>query len=354
MKISAIAGNASVRSALMRLVERAKIPPAMLFSGPRGVGKFTLAMAFVQAANCQARRSDSCGECASCRTIEGAPPLAELAEKARASRGRGDPEEIPLIVQPHPDVWVLLPDPNFIRAAQMREVRRTAYFRPSVGGRRFFIFDEAEKLRRDYSDLLLKVLEEPPESATLILITARPNKLPETVRSRCVGFQLSPLKTDEIQEYLAKHTKRRASDRKTLAHFSAGSLGTALTLELEESRRMRRQLLGYLQLALERGPYSSLFEITDSLSKGEKEPFENVLGILYSLINDLLHLKVGRLQPCLRNVDLGVELEGFAAKIDLAWIERAVKHLDEIDQWLRRNINRRLALEAASTILAGC
>ena len=353
MKICEIAGNASVKSALMRLVERSKIPPAMLFSGPRGVGKFTLAMAFVQAANCQAREADSCGECSSCRTLEGAPPLAELAAKARMSRGRSDPEEIPLIVQPHPDVWVLLPDPNFIRAAQMREVRRTAYFRPSVGGRRFFIFDEAEKLRRDYSDLLLKVLEEPPESATLILVTTRPNKLPDTVRSRCVGFRLSPLRSEEIQDYLARNTKRKAADREILTHLSAGSLGTALTLDLNESKRLRRQLFGYLQLALERGPYSSLFEITDNLLKGEQEPFENLLGMLYSLVNDLLHLKLGRSEACLRNLDLGAELERFAAKIDLAWIERAVKRLDEIDRWLRRNVNRRLALEAASSTLAG-
>lgn len=353
MKISEIAGNPSVKSALMRLVERGKIPPALLFSGPRGVGKFTLAMAFVQAANCQQRKADSCGECASCRTLEGTPPVAELAEKGRASRGRGDPEEIPLIVQPHPDVWVLLPDPNFIRAAQMREVRRTAYFRPSVGARRFFIFDEAEKLRTDYSDLLLKVLEEPPDSATLILVTTRPNKLPDTVRSRCVGFRLSALRIEEIQDYLAKHTKRKAAERDILAHLSAGSLGTALSLELEESRRLRRELLSYLQLALERGPYRSLFEITDNLFKGEQEPFENVLGILYSLINDLLHLKLGRPETCLRNLDLEAELERFAAKIDLAWIERAVKRLDEIDRWQRRNVNRRLALEAAGTALGG-
>ena len=260
---------------------------------------------------------------------------------------------MPLIVQPHPDVWVLLPDPNFIRASQMREVRRTAYFRPSIGSRRFFIFDEAEKLRTDFSDLLLKVLEEPPESATLILVTTRPNKLPDTVRSRCVEFRLSPLGIEEIQEYLSKHTKRRAAERKILAHLSAGSLGTALTIPLEDSKGLRQQLLEYFRVALERGPYSKLFDLTENLFKSEEqESFENVLEILYSLLNDLLHIKLGRPEPCLRNLDLGAELKEIAAKIDLAWIERAVKRLDEIDRWQRRNINRRLALEAAGSSLA--
>ncbi len=352
MKISDIVGNPRVKTALSRMVERSKIPPAMLFSGPRGVGKFTLAMAFVQAANCQEKMGDSCERCASCRTLGGAPPLAELAEKALACRGRGDPEEVPLIVQPHPDVWVMLPDPNFIRASQMREVRRTAYFRPSVGSRRFFVFDEAEKLRTDYSDLLLKVLEEPPESATLILVTTRLNKLPDTVRSRCMGFRLSPLRVEEIQEYLAKHTKHKAAERKILAHLSAGSLGTALTLDLGDSGRIRQQLLEYLRLALEGGPYTGLFELTENLFKGEQEPFENVLEILYSFGKDLLHLKSGRTEPCLRNLDLEAELKRIAAKIDLTWIERAVNRLDEMDRWQRRNINRRLALEAAGTALA--
>lgn len=352
MKIAEIAGNASTKRALIRLIERSNIPSAMLFTGPRGVGKFTLAMAFVQAANCRRFKSDSCGECTSCKALEHAPTLADLVESARNSRGKTDPEEIPLIVQPHPDVWILVPDPNFIRAAQMREVRRMAYFRPSIGRRRFFVFDEAEKLRTDFSDLLLKVLEEPPDTATLILVTDRPNKLPDTVRSRCMTFRVSPLRIQEIEEYLAKHTKRKVAERKVLAHLSAGSVGAALAVNLEESRRLRRQLLSYLELARDGGAYERLFGIAEQVSKGEEEPFENVIEMLYSVLNDLLHLELGRPQDCLRNIDLEAELKRIAAQIDVPWIERAVKRLDEIDRWQRRNINRRLALEAAGAALA--
>ena len=105
---------------------------------------------------------------------------------------------MPLILEPHPDVWLLVPDPvrrlspvarPMIRVGQLRAVQRAAYFKPQ-GRRRIFILDGANTMRWNDADLFLKILEEPPESATLILLAPSPDSMLPTIRSRCLQFQI--------------------------------------------------------------------------------------------------------------------------------------------------------------------
>src|SRR3989338_8001171 len=99
---------------------------------------------------------------------------------ALKERGGATPETVPLLLRPHSSVTVLVPDGAYIRVSQMRAVVRQAYIQPAGARRNVFLIDEAERLRFDYADVLLKVLEEPPERTTLILVTAAPFELRAT------------------------------------------------------------------------------------------------------------------------------------------------------------------------------
>jgi len=186
MGFSEFVGNGRVVTALKGMLAAERVPSAMLFSGPRGTGKYTLARMFAQAANCERLRDDFCGECATCKKIAQLSDPRHLIEQGLAERGeRPDSaavERMPLILQTHPDVWVIVPDPirlkepvarPVIHVGQLRAVQRAAYFRPQ-GRRRIFILDGAETMRYDYSNIFLKILEEPPDSSTLILLAPSP------------------------------------------------------------------------------------------------------------------------------------------------------------------------------------
>src|SRR5277367_3369969 len=155
-------GNPRVVQALQGALKSQRVPHAMLFAGPRGVGKFTLARMFAQAASCERFLDDFCGECPACRAIgrlsDPSPLIAQGLVERGESADAATVERVPLLLETHPDVWAIVPDPvrlrnpvarPMIRVGQLRAIQRAAYFKPQ-GRRRVFILDGADTMR--YTD----------------------------------------------------------------------------------------------------------------------------------------------------------------------------------------------------------
>jgi DNA polymerase-3 subunit delta' len=351
-------------TALRGMLAGERVPHAMLFTGPRGVGKFTLARMFAQAANCERLRDDFCGECTPCRRIGLLSDTRPLIEQGLAQRGeRPDSatvERVPLLLETHPDVWAIVPDPvrskdpvarPVLHVGQLRAIQRAAYFKPQ-GRRRVFILDGAETMRWDLASIFLKVLEEPPESATLILTAPNPFQLLPTIRSRCLQFSFCPLAATEVENILSERTQMNPADRKLAAQLSEGSPGAAMALDLEGAVQLRRDCLTVLERSLDLRGISSLFASTSALAKSQEVAFENVLEVFYSLLTDLLDLSCSRSQKALRNPSLRKELETLSEKVDVKWVSKAARGFDSLHARLRRNINRTLGLDAVATSLA--
>ena len=364
MSFSEFIGNPRTVAALRGMLAGEQVPHAMLFSGPRGVGKFTLARMFAQAANCERLRDDFCGECAPCRRIGLLANTRPLIEQGLAQRGeRPDTatvERVPLLLETHPDVWAVVPDPvrvkdpvarPMLRMGQLRAVQRAAYFKPQ-GRRRVFILDGAETMRWDLASIFLKVLEEPPESATLILIAPNPFQLLPTIRSRCLQFSFAPLAAAEVEEILSARTEMKPAERKLAAQISEGSPGAAMDMDLDAAVKLRRDCLTVLERSLDLRGVSNLFASTSALAKSQEVAFENVLEVFYSLLTDLLDLSCSPSQKVLRNPSLRKELETLGQKVDIRWITSAVQGFDLLHARLRRNINRSLGLDAIAVSLA--
>lgn len=363
MSLNKFLGNERIVAALRGMLARGRIPNALLFAGPRGVGKFTLARMFAQAANCERRKDDFCGACDTCRRIAQLENLDALIEQGLTERGESPDaatvERIPLILETHPDVWVIVPDPvrlrapvarPMIRVGQLRAVQRAAYFKPR-GRRRVFILDGADTMRWTDADVFLKILEEPPESATLILTAANADSLRSTIRSRCLQFYFAPVPAPQVEEFLQTRTEAKAVERQLAAQLSDGRPGVALTLNLGESIRLRREALGILERAIAGDRLRELFAATAQLAKNEKESFENLLELFYSLLTDLLELSCGPKSYVPRNPDLRRELEILSKQVDFDWTMRAADSLDQLQGRLRRNINRQLGLDALAISL---
>jgi len=357
-------GNGRIVRALGGMLHRERVPNALLFTGPRGIGKFTLARMFAQAANCQRLRDDFCGACDSCTRLASLANPVPLIEAGLAERGESpdaaEVERTPLILQASADVWLLVPDPvrlrnpvarPMIRVGQLRAVQRAAYFQPE-GRRRVFILDGADTMRWTDADVFLKILEEPPESATLILLAPAPDAILPTIRSRCLQFHFAPVPLAELEAFLKHRREGTPAERALAARLSGGSPGVALTLDLKESVRLRLAILRLLEQSVAGEDYAAVLAATAQLAKQERESFENILGLFYSLFTDLLELSHGPKASVPRNPDLQRELEALGKKVDWEWVWRATRQVDTLENRLRRNVGRQLGLDAVAASLS--
>src|SRR2546422_1277115 len=267
-------GNERIVAALRGALRSQRVPHALLFAGPRGVGKFTLARMFSQAANCERLTDDFCGKCATCQRISQLADPQTLLEQGLVERGESADaatvERVPLILQSHPDVWALVPDPvrlkspvarPMLRVGQLRAVQRAAYFQP-MGRRRVFVLDGADTMRWDVANVFLKILEEPPGSATLILTAPSPYSLLPTIVSRCMQFHFAPLPLPDVEKILREQSDHKPAEIKLAAQLSEGSPGLALEMEVETAQQRRREALRILERAARGQGFAQLFADT--------------------------------------------------------------------------------------------
>ncbi|HVS74812.1 MAG TPA: hypothetical protein VHE23_05250 [Candidatus Acidoferrales bacterium] len=364
MPFSEFYGNEPIVTALRGALRTGRVPHALLFTGPRGLGKFTLARMFAQAANCERLSDDFCGACPHCQQISLLSDPVPLIEQGLAERGESADasmvERVPLILQTHPDVWALVPDPvrlrspvvrPMLRIGQIRAMQRAAYFAPQ-GRRRVFILDGADTMRWDVSGVFLKILEEPPPTSTLILLAPSPSSLLLTIVSRCLQFHFAPLADSDMEKLLAARTSRKPSERALAAQLSEGSPGLAMVMDVEAESDLRRGALRILEAAARGAGFAGLFAGTAALAKNREIPFEQQLAAFYMLLTDLLELTAGVKRPALRNPALASELEDLARSVDTSWVEHAIEGIDSIAAGTRRNLNRQLGLDALAAGLS--
>jgi DNA polymerase-3 subunit delta' len=364
MGFSQFLGNERIVAALRGALRAGRVPHSLLFTGARGVGKFTLARMFGQAANCERLRDDFCGECATCQRIALLADPQKLLEQGLVERGESADaatvERMPLILQSHPDVWALLPDPvrlkspvarPMLRVGQLRAVQRAAYFQP-MGRRRVFILDGAETMRWDVANVFLKILEEPPGSATLILTAPSPYALLPTIVSRCLQFHFAPLPQSSVEKILKEKTDRKPAEIRLAAQLAEGSPGLAMEMDIQAAAESRKQALRILSRAAQGQGFAQLFTDTAALAKDRDSSFEDQIAIFYGLLTDLLELTSKIREPVLRNLPLGKELESLSKSVDSAWVLRAIAGFDELHAGARRNLNRQLGLDALAASLA--
>jgi len=356
-------GNQRIVTALRGALRSERVPHALLFTGPRGVGKFTLARMFAQAANCERLTDDFCGECLTCQRIALLAEPQTLIEQGLTERGESADaatvERVPLILQSHPDVWALVPDPvrlknpvarPMLRIGQLRAVQRAAYFQP-MGRRRVFILDAADTMRWDVANVFLKILEEPPGSATLILTAPSPYSLLPTIVSRCLQFHFAPLPQADVEKILQAKSGLKPADRKLAAQLAEGSPGLAIEMNIEQASQQRRTALRILERAAHGEGFAQLFAETAALAKDRESPFEEQIAVFYALLSDLLELTSSVKQPVLRNAPLAKELSALANLVNTAWVMRAISGFDELHAGARRNLNRQLGLDALAASL---
>src|SRR6266699_7231954 len=274
MAFSDFHGNSDVVNRLRDMLARGRFPQAVILAGPAGSGKYTLALMLAKAMNCLAHPHtdelpDFCGKCPNCIRIAQSEDLAARCSEAvdaREGLRETDKKETRIFVQTHPDVLIIPPDPPqmMIKVDQVRRVIETIYFRPGEAKERVYIFADSAFMK-EAANSLLKVLEEPPEFATIFLLADNAGELLPTIRSRCMTLSLRSLGVPEIENYLSSQRPDwKPQQRALVARLSEGAVGSARTFDLAAYSAAREHALTILRTALHLGEHTDLFKTTET------------------------------------------------------------------------------------------
>lgn len=248
LSFSEVLGQKSARSLLESALRRGRLAHSYLFVGPKGVGKKTMAYAFIYHLFCATNSEKPCGECMACKKL-----------KKRL----------------HPDVMLISPEKRDIRIDTIRSIERFIRLRPLEAPYKVILIERAEKMNLEAGNALLKSLEEPPGYVIFILLTENLLKLLPTIISRSQVVRFHPLARETIKEYLFRRDLDE-SMAETLAELSSGSLGRAL--EMAE-----KGLLEELNAFVKAGESKNIercFKIAERLSRLDKDSQELFLYLL--------------------------------------------------------------------------
>ena len=327
-------GNPRLVEALDQMIAHDHLGQTLLFSGPEGVGKATLA------------RRVAARLLGHAELIERDDLSREENRETIAARERWPAEkrnEDPLLFATHPDFVTFAPDGPLrqISIQQTRLLKERAQYLPNRGSRRVFLIDQVDRANEQAANSLLKTLEEPPAHLVVIMTAQNAYNLLPTIRSRSVPFHFSPLSPGEMLEF-ARTRGLDQPERRVV--FAAGSPGLAILLDMEAYDKRRAAMLTLLKTAAGIAPFSAWLPVSETLGRSKGERLELYLKALYDLLRDLLILRERAGE--IRNQDIRGDLEALAARIEFGWIRKAVVRIDELAELIRRNIQKTIALDA--------
>jgi DNA polymerase III subunit delta' len=339
MGFDSFIGNRKGVDRLVRKLHEGRFPHGLIFSGPEGLGKHTLALMVAKALNCTALREPAtrsasptgrspnigfCDECSNCRKINSGS---------------------------HPDVMAisLEDEATQIKIGQIRRILGLIDLQPLEGRNKVFVIDPADLLNPEAANALLKGLEEPPPNTYFILVTVNVHELLLTVRSRCQTYNFTPLTLDEIRQY--------GTTDELAIRWSLGSVGRARSLDISELKTERGIVFDFLETVLTAAEdqFHELLGLSAEIGRAKQE-FEPRLAIFVMLIADIIYIKEDLPQRVV-NIDLRDQLTRLARRVTVDQLIRMSDSLRTIESGLKSNVNRQIMTDmlglSANEILHG-
>jgi DNA polymerase-3 subunit delta' len=322
MTFAGVMGHERIKALLQDGLRRARLPGALLLCGPEGVGKKALALATARALLCHAGAGEACGACPACH---------------RSAKGL------------HPDLFLLEPEGTSIKIERVRDLVREIGGRPFEGRARAFVVDDAHLLTEQAQNALLKSLEEPPATSHVMLVTAAPQALLTTIRSRCQVVRLGGLPASLLEAFLRERQGLEPAEAHLRASLADGSLAAALSFESGAYRALRDELIALLERLPRLGPIERM-EAAESLAGDED--LARTLTALRAVLRDVAALRGGAPAASALNADAAPRLSALAEGALGARAAVLAESVGETREALRVNANAKLAMDVLVERLA--
>ena len=338
-------GNRRVVEILKRAIEQDRLPHAMIFAGPSGVGKCTLALLVAQYLNCLSPPSGkACGTCSVCKRIMAVLESRHLECQSLKGEGHcGTCANCKTRMGCHPDIRIIEPEKSTITIDQIRDLIGEIAFQPLEARFRVVILDPAEQMRIEAHNSLLKTLEEPPSRTILILVTTNPYMLLETIRSRSRLLQFGEISQDSIEHKLVQDEGRPSEEARLAAALSGGSLAVALDFNTREYGEVRKEALQFVTMLLKRGRFTQVSAAAMVAAK-DKKSFQLWIESISLILQDIYYASIAKER--VGQKDLLGTIEQLARSVPHSVLVSAIGAIRKLKNEMQFNVNRQLALEA--------
>lgn len=306
-----------------KLIEKNRLAHAYIFVGPEGVGKTEVVLSVAKLVNCEQNERDQpanfCNGCPACLKINSGN---------------------------HPDVQIIeRGEEDSIKVEEIRELLHRTQLRPFEARRKIFIIKHVEDLTAESANTLLKTLEEPTASSLILLTSSVPEKVLETVKSRCHKITLYPLSKTRLAQSLKKDYDLDETASSFLAAFAEGCWGKAKQMQENQILKRKNEMID--QIIFARGNDAYLKNVLV-----DKEKTKEVLDVLYSFFRDLYLLKVGMQEKYLIHLDRIKDLHQLARLYDFRDINDITKEIVKTSQLLAENLNVKIAFNLLKAMIA--
>lgn len=334
-----IIGQHKVRDILLQSLMRKRVPHALLFYGPEGVGKEALALELTRAFICQENEFYACNNCSDCRRItQLTHPDVYFISPATGKMTVDEEKAIikSIVDNPYKRVspWA---NPS-ISIEQIRRLKKEAALTTFENKGRVVIIAEAQQMTIEAANSLLKLLEEPPPDMYIILTSSNPAALLPTIISRCQGLRFEPLDWEDIAAALIQRASLDENRANLIAKISLGSYRRALELIDEDIDNKRIKVLELLRSII-KNDLDRLWSVEELVKNEDKGEIKELLNLMLLWFRDaLIYLDGNRNEHSIVNIDQIDVLEKFCNSFEKLDIKKIVDDIETAIQLIDRNV----------------
>ena len=316
--LSAALGHNKVKNVLTVAAGENRVGHAYIFEGPRGVGRQTMAKEFAKLLMCEnSQDGEPCGTCKNCTMCaSGSHPDLQIITNQLYDESKKSTD---------------------VLVDTVRNMKKDIYIKPYVSERKIYIVPNADTMNMYAQNSLLKVLEEPPEYCTIILIAENSNLFLPTILSRAVPIKFYPLADGLIADYIVSEYPQLSEKSTALAAMSGGCIGRAKELAQSDEVINLRDELYQRVLALSKKGNRSIYDLMVFL-KHNKDDAKLFMDMMQGLFRDIMYVKQSQ-EESIANPDKLSEIKGLADKISDGVPVKLLEILMKYNEYLSRNIS---------------